>query len=290
MQEFSGKTAVVTGGASGVGRSLCAAFLREGMNVAILDIEQDALNEVTDALQTDGRTVLGMRTDVTDSASVQEAADAVFEAFGNVHVLCNNAGVGIKEAARRIWTLTPNDWDWGYSVNVMGIVNGLRAFVPRMLEHDEEGHVINTSSTNGGCFSIPTTPVYSSSKAAVTSLTEVLNYQFLSDGARLKAHLLFPGPYTVNTKILASQRNRHDRFKDDNEVGDYASMEDLKKASGGPGAKVFTMTEPDDVAQTCLQGIRNNQFWIRPNTEQHQDMIKARFDSLLNNTNPVLPG
>lgn len=288
MRDFKGKTAVVTGGASGVGRCMCDVYAREGMNVVVLDIEQAALDKAVEELSAQAANVMGVRTDVTDPDSVIAAADKVFETFGNVHVLCNNAGVGIKEAERRIWTLTPNDWTWGYNVNVMGIVNGIRAFVPRMLENDEEGHVVNTTSGNGGCFSIPTTPIYSSTKAAVTSLTEVMNYQFLIDGAKLKGHLLFPGPYLVNTQILASQRNRHDEFKDEEEVADYTSMEELKKASAGADAE-FKLTEPEEVAETCLQGIRNDQFWIRPYTEEHQEKVRDRYESLLNNTNPVLP-
>ena len=288
MRDFNGKTAVVTGGASGVGRCMCDVYVREGMNVAVLDIEQAALDKAVEELKAKGANVIGIRVDVTDPDSVNAAADQVFETFGNVHVLCNNAGVGVKEAARRIWTLTPNDWTWGYNVNVMGIVNGIRAFVPRMLENDEEGHVVNTTSGNGGCFSMPTTPIYSSTKAAVTSLTEVLNYQFLTDEAKLQAHLLFPGPYLVNTQILASQRNRHDALKDEDEVADYTSMEDLKKASAGADAE-FNLTEPEEVAETCLEGIRNDQFWIRPYAEEHQQKTRDRCESLLSNTNPVLP-
>jgi NAD(P)-dependent dehydrogenase (short-subunit alcohol dehydrogenase family) len=267
---------------------MCDVYVREGMNVALLDIEQAALDKAVEELKAKGANVVGIRTDVTDPESVNNAADQVFETFGNVHLLCNNAGVGIKEAERRIWTLTPNDWTWGYNVNVMGIVNGIRAFVPRMLENDEDGHVVNTTSGNGGCFSMPTTPIYSSTKAAVTSLTEVMNYQFLTDGAKLQAHLLFPGPYLVNTQILASQRNRHDEFKDEQEVADYTSMEDLKKASAGADAE-FNLTEPEEVAETCLEGIRQGQFWIRPYVEEHQEKVRTRYESLLNNTNPVLP-
>ncbi|MDB3856320.1 SDR family NAD(P)-dependent oxidoreductase [Halieaceae bacterium] len=288
MRDFNGKTAVVTGGASGVGRCMCDVYVREGMNVALLDIEQAALDKAVEELKAKGANVVGIRTDVTDPESVNNAADQIFETFGNVHLLCNNAGVGIKEAERRIWTLTPNDWTWGYNVNVMGIVNGIRAFVPRMLENDEDGHVVNTTSGNGGCFSMPTTPIYSSTKAAVTSLTEVMNYQLLTDGAKLQAHLLFPGPYLVNTQILASQRNRHDEFKDEQEVADYTSMEDLKKASAGADAE-FNLTEPEEVAETCLEGIRQGQFWIRPYVEEHQEKVRTRYESLLNNTNPVLP-
>ncbi len=289
MNDFKGKTAVVTGGASGIGRCLCDVFAREGMNIVVADIEEKVLDVAVSELIAAGVNAIGVVTDVTEPKSVLALADKAFEVYGNVHILCNNAGVGIKEAARRIWTLTPNDWQWGYSVNVMGAVNGISAFVPRMLENGEEGHVVNTTSGNGGCYPFPTTPIYASSKAAVTSLTEVLHYQFLMDAASIQAHLLYPGPHLVNTQILASQRNRQEAFKDDDEVEDYLSMEDLKKASVGQDVE-FKLTEPAEVAESCIEGIRNGQFWIRPYIDEHQEKIKARCESLLNNTNPILAG
>ncbi len=286
MNDFKGKTAVVTGGASGVGFSICARFGRAGMKIVVADIEQQALDKAVADLGALGIVASAVRTDVSDAASVDALADKVFVQFGNVHVLFNNAGVGVKEAQRKIWALTANDWNWAYSVNVMGVANGIRAFVPRMLEANEEGHVVNTTSFNGGCCAFPTTPIYASSKAAVTSLTEVLNAQLVQAKAKINAHLLYPGPHMVNTRILASQRNRQDKFKDSNAVEDYLSMEDLKKAA--LGAKVeFKLTEPDEVADACFEGVVSNQFWIRPYVEDHQKMISARTESLLANRNPL---
>ena len=207
------------------------------------------------------------------------------EAFGNVHILCNNAGVGIKEAQRRIWALTPNDWDWGYGVNVMGIANGIRAFVPGMLAHREKGHVVNTSSGNGGLTSMPTTPIYASTKAAVTSMSEVLHYQFLMEEAALQAHVLFPGPHIVNTNILNSMRNRPDELRDDNEPVAYTTMEDLAKASG---IKNMQLTEPEEVAEHCLAGIREGRFWILPESETNDSKFRARAENILARENPTL--
>ena len=285
MNDFKGKTAVVTGGASGVGLSLCVRFGRAGMKVVVADIEQQALDKAVAALGASGIAATAVRTDVSDAASVDALADRVFAEFGNVHILFNNAGVGVKEAQRKIWALTANDWNWAYSVNVMGVANGIRAFVPRMLEANEEGHVVNTTSFNGGCCAFPTTPIYASSKAAVTSLTEVLNAQLVQVKSKIKAHLLYPGPHMVNTQILSSQRNRQDKFKDTQAVEDYMSMEDLKRAALGANVE-FKLTEPDEVAEACFEGISNGQFWIRPYVEDHQKMIAARTESLLANRNP----
>lgn len=282
---FSGKTAVITGGASGVGRCLCELFARQGMNVVMADVEARALAKSSAELQAQGLNVIGVQADVTSPDSMAALEAASRKAFGNIHVLCNNAGVGIKEAQRRMWTLTPNDWNWGFSVNVMGVANGVRAFVPNMLAHGEAGHVVNTSSANGGLHSMPTTPIYAATKAAVTSMSEVLHYQFLMEGAALKAHVLFPGPHLVNTNILSSMRNRPDHLRDDNEPVAYTTMADLAKASG---LQNLLLTEPEEVAETCLAGIRAGKFWILPASDSGDAQVRMRTESILARTNPTL--
>ena len=284
---LQGKTAVVTGGASGVGRCLCEVFAREGMNVVMADIEAPALEASAAGLRALGLNVTGVRADVTSPESMAALEAASREAYGNVHILCNNAGVGIKEAQRRMWTLTPNDWNWGFNVNVMGVANGLRAFVPNMLAHGEAGHVVNTSSGNGGLNSMPTTPIYAATKAAVTSMSEVLHYQFLMEGAALQAHVLFHGPHVVNTNILSSMRNRPKDLRDDDEPVAYTTMADLIKASG---LKDMPLTEPEEVAETCLQGILAGKFWILPASESNDAQVRTRTDSILARANPALPG
>lgn len=283
--EYTGKTAVITGGASGVGRCLCELFARQGMNVVMADVEAVALEASSNTLISQGLNVIGVQADVSSQESMLALEAASREAFGNVHILCNNAGVGIKEAQRRIWSLTENDWQWGYGVNVMGIANGIRAFVPGMLAHGEKGHVVNTSSGNGGLTSMPTTPIYASTKAAVTSLTEVLHYQFLMDEAALQAHVLFPGPHIVNTNILSSMRNRPEQLRDDNEPVAYTTMEELAKASG---IKNMQLTEPEEVAVQCLEGIRAGKFWILPESENNDAKFRARTENILARENPSL--
>jgi len=146
MQDFSGRVAVVTGGASGVGKCLCADLARAGAHVVIADIDPGRLEAVRTEIDALGSAeVLAIACDVTKEASVRALADRVFEHFGTVHLLFNNAGVGLGEAQRKIWTLPLSDWRWGIDVNVLGVVHGIAAFVPRMLEAGEEGVVINTS-------------------------------------------------------------------------------------------------------------------------------------------------
>lgn len=291
MRDVKGKTAVVTGAASGIGFALCQVFSREGMNVVMADIEEDALNDALSQIKSSGSNAIAVVTDVIKSESVQALADKSFESFGNVHILCNNAGVGIKEAARPIWTLTPNDWSWGYGVNVTGVVNGIRAFVPRMIENDEEGHVINTVSSNGTYISLPTTPIYASTKAAVTSLTEVMYQQFANNNTKLKASVMLPGPYWINkSKILISQRNRQAEFQDDTVVEDYGSIEDIRKAALGEVAEDFPTTEPIEIAEYTFKGICEGSFWIRPELFESGEKIQDRMESMLNATNPQIIG
>ena len=285
MKDFTDKVAVITGGASGVGRSLAQLLGKEGAKVVIGDIDGEAIDETCEALRAEGATIEGHVVDVTSADSVNAFADAVFAAHETVHLLFNNAGVGVKEAKRRLWTIPEKDWEWAYAVNVHGVVNGLRAFVPRMLEKGEPGHVINTSSGNGGIAPLPTTPVYASSKAAVTSLTEVLHMQFLMEESKLVAHVLYPGPFLVNTNILNSDRVRPEAFKDGETAGAYVDMKALAASAGLD----FKLTEPEEVAEMAIEGIREGQFWILSPLGSSHDSLRTRTESILSRTNPALP-
>jgi NAD(P)-dependent dehydrogenase (short-subunit alcohol dehydrogenase family) len=275
----------VTGGASGIGRAIAEKLATEGAKVVIADVDAEAIAATESELGDRGLTVEGIEVDVTRAESVDGLAKRVFSTYGNVHLLFNNAGVGIKEAKRRIWTLPEKDWQWIYAVNVIGVTNGIRAFVPAMLEHGEEGHVINTSSGNGGITSLPTTPAYASTKAAVTSLTEVLRVQLLMDGAKLQAHLLFPGPNLVNTNILSSDRVRPEAFRIEGQPpATYVDMKALAKSAGVD----FELTEPEEVADMAIDGIREGRFWILSKRGKSDELLKARTQSILQRKNPEL--
>jgi NAD(P)-dependent dehydrogenase (short-subunit alcohol dehydrogenase family) len=277
--------AVVTGGASGVGRAIAAKLAGDGAKVVIADVDEESISKTRDELAGRGLTVDGMGVDVTRAESVDALAKRVFANYGNVHLLFNNAGVGIKEAKRRIWTIPEKDWQWTYAVNVIGVTNGIRAFVPTMLELGEEGHVINTSSGNGGIASLPTTPVYASSKAAVTSLTEVLHFQFLIESAKLRAHLLFPGPHLVNTNILNSDRVRPEAFRIEGQApATYVDMRALAESAGVE----FKLTEPEEVADMAIEGIRDGRFWILSKLGKSDERLQSRTQSILGRENPEL--
>ena len=283
MRDFGEKVAVVTGGASGVGRAIAAKLAAHGAKVVIAGVDAESIAETRNELASQGLSIDGMEVDVTRAESVDALAKRVFAAYGNVHLLFNNAGVGIKEAKRRIWTIPEKDWQWTYSVNVIGVTNGIRSFVPGMLERGEEGHVINTSSGNGGIASLPTTPVYASSKAAVTSLTEVLHFQFLMDNAKLKAHVLFPGPHLVNTNILNSDRVRPDAFRIEGQAP--ATYVDMKALAESAGVE-FKLTEPEEVADMAIEGIRTNNFWILSKLGKSDERLRTRTEKILRRENP----
>lgn len=287
MLDLKGKVAVITGGAGGVGFALARTLSDQGVRVAIADMDAPSIETAVGELKTSGHEAIGIRTDVTKQESLDALADEVFAKFGNVHLLFNNAGVGLGEAQRRIWTLPVKDWQWGFAVNVMGIVHGIRAFVPRMIEKGEDGLIVNTSSANGGLFSLPTTPIYAATKAAVTSITEVLHYQFTMDKAKLKAAILFPGPNVVNTRILDSNRNRPAEFSDgsDNKPHVYKSMKELVEATG----LKMQLTEPEEVAAHALECIRAARFWMLPASGAHDAAIRARADTIIGRNGLPLP-
>jgi NAD(P)-dependent dehydrogenase (short-subunit alcohol dehydrogenase family) len=283
VRDFKGKVAVITGGASGVGRAIARLLAEQGARVVIGDVDERSIEDTCAELGDQGFRVDGLRVDVTSADAVDAFAAEVFSRHDNVHLLFNNAGVGIKEAKRRIWTIPERDWQWTYAVNVLGVTNGIRAFVPTMLDKGEDGHVINTSSGNGGIASLPTTPVYASSKAAVTSLTEVLRFQFLMDDAKLKAHVLFPGPHLVNTNILNSDRVRPDQFKiEGQKPATYVDMKALAESAGVE----FKLTEPEEVAEMAIAGVRNDRFWILSKEGKSDERLRRRTEAILERRNP----
>ena len=208
MNDFSGKVAVVTGGGQGIGRAMVERFGAEGMKVVLADIVPALVEETTAELTDRGLEVTGVVTDVTSLESVESLRDATIERYGAVHLLCNNAGIG-SGSEGQLWEHHVNDWRWSLDVNVMGVVNGIHAFVPTMLAQDEEGHVVNTTSSNGGFTPLINSAVYATTKAAVTTITECLWGQLREVGAKVE-------------RVACSTRRRSHR-------------ECSTPASGGPG-------------------------------------------------------
>lgn len=279
MQDLKGKVALITGGASGVGKAIGARLVEEGCRTVLCDIDQGKL----DMAVADIGASAGLVVDVTKESAVEQLAEDIFTRFGGVQLLFNNAGVGLGEANRKIWTLPMNDWRWGMDVNVLGVVHGIKAFVPRMLASGEECVVINTSSSNGGLRSLPNTPIYAASKAAVTSITEVLHQQLLREAGKVRAAVLFPGPNTVNTSIMASNLVRPDDYAQgaSRDVA-YRTMQELVEKTG----LKISLTEPEEVADFAVDGIKAGHFWLLPESESGDAMLQNRTDNILARTNP----
>jgi NAD(P)-dependent dehydrogenase (short-subunit alcohol dehydrogenase family) len=286
MEELAGRVAVVTGGAGGVGRALGERFADEGMRVVLADVFADPLEEAVAAVRHRGTEAIGVVTDVSELASVERLADAAYDAFGAVHVLCNNAGVGAG-AEGHIWDHTPNDWGWGLAVNVWGVIHGIKAFVPRMLEAGEEGHVVNTSSGNGGIAPLTSTAIYATTKAAVTTVTEVLYGQLRSVGAPISASVLFPGPKVLRTGLLESASKRPERWANDTpRTTPYTTIESFEARMRAAGIEP-DYTPVEAVAEEAVAGIREERFWILPASERTDRTIRARADSMLGRSAPT---
>ncbi len=286
--ELRGKVAVVTGGASGVGRALADRFAREGMKLVLADVEKPALDNAVSQLEEAGAEAIGVVTDVTQREAVEALAEQTYGRFGAAHVVCNNAGVGTDETRLKIWESPDNDWRWVFAVNVWGVLHGIQAFVPRMLEAGEEGRIINTSSGNGGLYPLPTTAIYPTTKAAVTTMTEVLHHQLAMAGSVLKAGILFPGPNIVNTGIFDAARNRPEDLPLHEGAPPPPTLEDIKQMAKGMGHEL-QVTEPHEVADYAVPAIARGDFWILPESEDADTKVRARADSILKRTPPPLP-
>ena len=204
MKDLSGKTAFVTGGASGIGLSMARAFGAAGMNVMLADINEDDLAAAVTELNERQVKAAGVRCDVTERQSVERAAKETVDRFGKVHVVCNNAGVG---AGGPIDTVKPGDWDWTIAVNLMGVVYGMEAFLPHIRAHGEGGHYVNTASM-AGMISVPGMEPYTASKYAVVGMSEGWAGQLAPEN--IGVSVLCPG--FVKTRIHESSRARQDKF------------------------------------------------------------------------------
>ncbi len=272
MEDFNNKVAAVTGGASGIGRSLVKELLAAGAKVVIGDVEQSALDRVM-AEFADAGELSGVVTDVSDPDSVNDFADKVYELHGACHLLFNNAGVAAPSAT--VWETTENDWKWVHGVNVLGVVHGIQAFVPRMIESAEEGHVINTSSGDGGVSPLPYQSVYASSKAAVSCITECLGAQLQTEGTKLGASIFYPSGGLLDTGIWTTDRNRPTDLAREKPYDPVPTVQDFQKAAADAGMEL-PVQDLDELARFCLQGILDQKFVIMIGLEEAAATLQDR--------------
>ncbi len=279
MQDVAGKVAVITGAASGIGRGMAESFAAAGMKVVLADVEKDALVKTTEALRGTGADVHSVVTNVSKAEQVQALADESLKRFGAIHVVCNNAGVGV--GATSTWEASLDDWKWILDVNLMGVVHGVRTFVPIMLEQGEESHIVNTASL-AGLTTGPGSALYAVTKFGVVALSEHIHHELALAGTKTKVSVLCPG--YVATNIVDSERNRP------------PELEDTSPLPTGPQAEAFQEwfreqlrngLSPRSVGDQVLSAIREERFYILTDPDWNH-MIEQRMKSLLDGRNPTM--
>ena len=285
MQDFSGKVAVVTGGAGGIGKAIARALLAEGAKVVVSDVEKGAIDDVVSELSKTGGEIQGIVTDVSDPASVEALAEEVFGLHGKCHLLFNNAGVGAPSV--NVWETTINDWKWVHGVNVMGVVHGIQSFVPRMIAGGEEGHVINTSSGDGGIAPLGGQSVYASSKAAVSIITECLEAQFRSEGTKLSATILYPAGGLLKTGIWNCDRNRPSELAREKPSGQPEDLlGDFMKKADEIGMELH-FQDLDELARALLVDLKAGKFVAMIGVEGAGAQLHARAEKIGRGEAPI---
>jgi NAD(P)-dependent dehydrogenase (short-subunit alcohol dehydrogenase family) len=289
MKDFKGKVAVITGGASGVGKAIGERLGREGVKLVIADIEQKALDAAVAEFHAQGIEAIGHVTDVTKLESVEALAEKSFSHYGAVHLLFNNAGVGPREAMTA-WDTGINEWIWGFNVNVWGVVHGIKAFMPRLVAQNVEAHVVNTTSSNGGLYVMPQSSVYASTKAAVSAITETVHFQLSAMNSPVKVSALFPGPHIVRTGIYNSQRVRPADLPAAADAFDPGihTAEDLQKIMENFGKKI-EITSPEEVAQNVFEDLQADRYWMIRQTERSETALRERTDAIIAHRDPTPP-
>ena len=272
MRDLEGKTAVVTGAASGIGRSLARRWAAEGMHVVLADVEDQPLLTAVGEL---GGDAIGMRVDVTSFDDVEALASTAFSTFGAVDVLCNNAGVF---QGGLLWECSDADFEWTLGVNLWGILHGVRAFVPRMVAAGTEGHVVNTISMAG----LATTPFsgpYDVSKFAAMAATECLAHDLATVGVPIKVSAVCPG--LVDTGISRSRRNRPAVL--DTQQSEGGAFVERALAEGTAGSM-----SPSAVADLVVEAVREEQFLV-PTRPSYARQLAERTDDLVAKQLPRSP-
>ncbi len=278
MKEFKDRVAVITGAASGIGRGIAERCVREGMKVVLAGINEANLSKVETELRALGGTTLIVRTDVMNRNDLELLARKTLDTFGAVHLLVNNAGVG---AGMSPWDATWNDWEWVISVNLWGVIHGVKVFTPIMLAQNTECHIVNTASLAGLTAGYSSAP-YAVTKHAVVALSECLYLALEQRNARVKVSVLCPG--NVKTNIMRADRNRPPRFRDETvEIPAHEqAFRDFMNAFVEAGIS------PLQVADQVFGAIKEERFYILTHPE-YTPGIQLRMDSLLRGDNPRNP-
>lgn len=277
MDKLTGRVAVVTGGASGIGRALAEMFGREGMKVVLADVEGGPLAETVRSLTDRGVEALGVETDVTKPEQVDRLAQRTLETFGGVHVVCNNAGVF---AGGLCWSQPLEDYQWVLGVNMWGVIHGIRTFVPIMLERGDEGHVVNTASM-AALTANPYAAAYHMSKHAVLALSEVLYHELRGLGAKIGVSALCPE--AVATHIDDAERNRPAALR----VKHPLPAPDVELVNGAIRAAVAGGIPTEIIAARVLNAIREERFYVLSDADAWRRSCESRLDDIRLVRNPT---
>ncbi len=268
MQDLQGKTAFVTGGASGIGLGIVKRFVESGMKVVIADLRQDHIDEAVEYFESrrQGRNIHAIRLDVTDREAMVRAADEAEATFGNIHVVVNNAGVGIEGPLKEA---TYEDWDFGMGVNLGGVINGVQTFVPRIRAHGEGGHVVSTASL-AGMITMPSNMImYVTAKAAVIAMMESLRTELAPEGVGVS--VLCPGP--IKSNIHQLNQNRPERFGAGKAFAEAADRLAQRQLSD-------LWMEPEEVGDMVVDAVRNDKLYIITHGEWRES-AEGRFKAIL---------
>jgi NAD(P)-dependent dehydrogenase (short-subunit alcohol dehydrogenase family) len=279
MKQFRDRTAVITGAASGIGLELARRAAAEGMNLVLADIEAAKLDVAAAGLGIDADRILARRTDVSREDEIVALADAAFARFGGVHLLCNNAGVGLT---RVTWEHSTADWEWVLGVNLWSVIHGIHHFLPRMLEQADEGHIVNTSSV-AGLLSTPGMAAYNVSKHGVVTLSETLYGELLAARAKVGVSVLCPA--WVPTGIHESSRNRQDRF---GSAAPAAGLSAAYEERMGQAVKSGRLTAAD-MASEVFTAVGEGRFYVIPHRKIN-NAITLRTDDIMQLRNPTQLG
>ena len=279
MRDFEGRVAVVTGAASGIGLGLAEAFAAAGMKIVLSDVRADALEAAARSLRDQGASVEPVVTDVQDPAAVQALADRTLEVFGEVHVVCNNAGVASSSSL--LWEAPLEEWDWHLRTMVMGTVHGIRSFVPILLDQGGEGHVVNTASMGGLITGSAPEAVYMTAKHGVVALTEGLQDQLASVSDKVKCSVLCPAFVTSNVF------DSYEELRPDG-VKSHLATEQGRQMVAGMKHFLGTGMPAREAGEVVLDAIRDERFYILTHPEW-ASMVEGRLRGILDGTDPQRP-
>jgi len=281
MQPLEGKTAVVTGAAAGIGEAMARRFAREGMRVVVADVDESGAQRVADAISAEGAEALPVRVDVTVPADLDRLADQAYERFGAVHLLCNNAGV--LGRVLESWRQPSENWRWVFDVNVHGVVDGVRAFLPRMLDQDAPGYILNTGSI-AGFITGPFFAHYNASKHAVVAYSECLHHELRQLDSKVRVGVLCPG--WVNTGLATLEHKLPPHLREVNE----GIEPDPKVVERDRGVRqmVAESIDPERIAEIVVDAVREDRFYVFPHPERKVD-FQRRAEEALDEVEPQFP-